>query len=419
MDDKKHFQSEVKTDLPLIHEFLKLSIDTYGRNTFFRLLQFCIVLYFIKFIVNKQFRLFFFAFALLFIAKEWWNHRKCKNGGTLYQQILYQHDGNIPHHLITFEEEHMRSRNLLTGNEQTTQYSRYVRIWQSKNLLILFLDVNMYQIVDKRTLTGGTPQELIAYLRSKCPRLKKQVLTGKLGRFARWLVWVSLALGMIAAAPHLLHIPEKLSGRITNEMSFAQMAEELNSLGITIDPETLVELEEYESQISSDPYYGEYLKVMDLLCWEGMGKYDEHTWVWTPSESGVYWFDLEVMNISTMYTDFLRGVDAMDEALSFSNIQEDYTHVDIESGMGFVILSFDYLGQQYSFNARFEDDWFDTEMLHHIGLILNSDSDPRDLWYAVDGQGVLLYYGTENQAEALKKKTGISFLDSADQLLYN
>lgn len=419
MENKPRFTAETVTDLPLFREYRTLSVDTYGRNIVSHLVRLLIVLFYITNMDNNLFILFYFVFLIVLLLMEWQNHRKNKDGGKEYRQLLFENQGNAPHRLTCFEEDHLYTRNLRTDNERTIPYSHFVKLLESRNLLVLILDVDLSLLIDKRSLTGGTSGELVAFLRQKCPNLKKKVSTGALGRFFRRLGWVSLAVGTIVAALHLLHIPEKLSGRITNEMSFAQMAEELAPLGIIIDPTTLEELEEYESQISSDPYYGEYLKVMDLLCWEGMGKYDYHTWMWTPSKSGVYWFDLEVMNISSMYTDFLRGLDAMDETLSFSNIREDHSNVDIESGMGFVILSFDHQGQQYSFNARFEYDWFDTKILHHIGLILNSDPDSKDLWYAFDGQGVLLYYGTENQAEALEKKTGVSFLDSADQLLYN
>ena len=50
-------------------------------------------------------------------------------------------------------------------------------------------------------------------------------------------------------------------------------------------------------------------------------------------------------------------------------------------------------------------------MLYHLGRILAADEDPKDLWMTLDGQGVLLYYGTQESKDLLVKKTGIDFFD--------
>ena len=142
-----------------------------------------------------------------------------------------------------------------------------------------------------------------------------------------------------------------------------------------------------------------------------MGQYDYETMEWTPSESGLYWFDLEVMNVDTMYSDFLRGLDYMDKAQTFANVSYDYSHVNIESGQGIITVSFDYWLQHYELEANYNYDWFDTDMLYHLGRILAADEDPKDLWMTLDGQGVLLYYGTEESKDLLVKKTGIDFFD--------
>lgn len=118
------------------------------------------------------------------------------------------------------------------------------------------------------------------------------------------------------------------------------------------------------------------------------------------------------MNLESIYSDFLWGVDAMDESLTFSNISEDYSGVDLEAGTGKIAFSFDYLGQQHQLEAQYNYDWFDTDMLYALGRILAADDDPQDLWMTPDGgQGLLLYYGTEEEAKALSTKTGQTFFD--------
>ena len=416
MEEKKpRFTSEVIIELPLFREFLNLSIDIYRRNIVIMLLMSGLILHAIANMTRPFYIPVFILFAITFPLSHWVRRRKYNDGGVPYKQLLFQHEGKTPHQIALFQEDQLVFQNLCTGTERKTPYSQYVQLWESKNLLVLILDVNMYQLIDKRTLTGGTGTELVAFLREKCPNLKRKVATGRLGRFARRLLWTLIAIGTLVALLNLFHIPDKLAGKITNDLTYEEMALELSEVGITISSDVLSELQAYEGQSLS---YGAYPKVLDLLTMEAMGRYDWDTWEWTPSTSGVYWFDTEVMNLESIYSDFLRGVDAMDETLTFSNIAEDYSAVDMESGLGIVTFSFDYLGQTYTLNAQYEYDWFDTNILYHMGLILNDDSDPKNLWYTFDGQGVLLFYDTREEAAALDHKTGLIFLDPVNHPLY-
>jgi len=413
-EQNPRFTSEITVDLPLFREFLELSIDVYRRNTVILALMVMMLLYCIANMSATPYIGAFIVLGISFPLSYWLKRRKIKDGGVAYRQLLFQHDGKTPHQISYFEENQLVFRNLITGTERKTPYSHYVQLWESKNLLVLILDVNMYQLIDKRSLAGGTSRELIAFLREKCPNLKKKVATGGLCRFVRKLLWFVIALGMVLAVLNFFHIPEKLAGQITNDMSYQEMAAELVEAGIVIDSATLAQLEEYEDTYT-DPtafLYGKHPKVMDLLILEGMGRYDWDTWEWTPSESGVYWFDLEVMNLESIYSDFLRGVAAMDENLTFSGITEDYSGADAEAGTGKIVLSFGYLGQQHTLEAQYNYDWFDTDMLYALGRILAADDVPEDLWMAPDGgQGLLLYYGTQAEVRALSTKTGLTFFD--------
>lgn len=419
-ENKTVFASELKADLPLFREFLDLSIDVYRRNAVVLLFMIVMLLHCIANMSNSFYVVIFAFLGISFSLTYWLKRRKLKDGGVAYKQLLYQHEGQTPHQIIRFEEEQLIHQNLITGTERKTPYSQYVQLWESKNLLVLILDVNMYQLIDKRSITGGTSDELIAFLQKKCPNLKKRVQTGRFCRFIRRLLWAVMVAGMVITLLTLFHIPEKLSGQITNDMSCEEIAVALAEVGIVIDPSTIDEMEAYGDGAWDLPgfHYEDHAKALYLLSWEGMGKYDYETWEWTPSTSGVYWFDMEVMDVSAIYTNFLRGLDAMDENLTFSNMFEDYSAADIENGTGIVTFSFDYQGEHYVLNAQYQYDWFDTNMLTQLGRILQQDSDAKSLWYTFDGQGVLLYYGTAAEALALEQKTGIPFLDPVNQYLY-
>ena len=150
---------------------------------------------------------------------------------------------------------------------------------------------------------------------------------------------------------------------------------------------------------------------MDLLCYEGMGHYDDYTWEWTPSTSGVYWFDAELFYPDTMYTDFLTGVAAMHEDLDFENIREDYSDVDWYEGSGTVLISFDWNGQHYVMEAEYNGDWFNSDVLYELMEIVQSDGCDGELAYTHDGgQGFLLFYGERSVISKLAYKTGLNFI---------
>ena len=418
-ENSVRFTSDITLDLPLFQEYRRLFVDSSRKNAVVRLVQLYCALVFILFMDKNAYTVGFLIFTAFFILAEWRTHRKNKDGGLVYKQMLHQADGNIPHNIVSFLEDGILFHNPHTANDVVERYESIRELRESRNLLLLISDLELYRVIDKRTLTGGTSQELIGFLRKKCPQLKRRISTGAMGRFVRRTLWVVIAAGLVWCLANTLQIPERLAGQLTNHMPAREMADEFSALDIAISDRALDQILLWESDDTSlFPRYHGNSKALDMLICEGMGKYNYDTWHWEPSTSGVYWFDLEVMNITSMYTLFLTGVDAMDEELTFSNITEDHSRADPESGKGIVTVSFDYLDQTYTINAQYNYDWFDTDVLREVATILNSDEDPRDLWYTFDGQGVLLYYGTWMEARTLEGKTGLSFLDPVHYPLY-
>lgn len=437
MDERNaRFTSEVKIELPLFLEFLNLNFDVDKRNTFIHLFQALLILHCLLNLPDPLYIGLFLLLGFLCPLLEWRNRRKFKDGGIAYKQLLFQHEGKTPHQLSYFEEEHLASHNLSTGRQRTTPYSHFVQLWESKNLLVLILDVNMYQLIDKRTLSGGTADDLIAFLMEKCPNLKKKVFTGRLGRFMRRLVWTVIAAALVISALCFFHLPEKVvgqltnstsneviaEGQLTNSTSYEEMAQALALLDIHIS-EDVMDLVT-TGTVHYAPGTPSYYRVYYLLCWEGGGEYlldgvptdphipgtDPDKLTWVPSTSGVYWFDRDFVNKKTIYTDFLRGIDAMSEELTFDNITEDYSQADFDKDKGLVSISFEYIGNSYSLQADYQGSLFNTDMIVQLRKILESDSDERELWFCTDlSDGILVYYGTPNQVMLLEQKTGLTF----------
>lgn len=414
MEEKRTFQSELTYDLPKYREFTELNTHASIRTTFFSCLVIVCMFYLILGLDNLFTARLVLGLSIFYGVMALVRRFRDRKGGTAYKRLLKGNNGQVPQHCVSVDEGGIHILDRDSGKTISSSFRDARYLMESRNLLVIVDEVKLAHILDKSTLTGGTRDQLVAFLQKNCPKLKKQIRTGKAGLIAKKVLTAVIIAAALVSLAVVLKIPARLSGQFTNDMSYQQMAEELSELGIQISPDTIRDLMSYETD-TPDPFdflYDDYPKVMNLLSWEGMGIYDTETMNWTPSQSGVYWFDLEVMDASAIYTGFLTGIDAMDPALSFSQVTEDYSLADPESGTGKVLLSFAYLGKTHELSAQYNFDWFDTDMLYAVGRILAADDHPEDLWMSHDGgQGILLYYGTQEEMSALAKKTGLIFFD--------
>lgn len=417
MEENIKFRSDFYYDLASHKEYNQLLTHSTGLNAPMQAMTLLSMLFLLTQLENTTTLIVtllingFWIFYRLFM-----NHRN-KDGGLIYKQILHSNDDSIPHQIITLTETAIRSRNPRTEKEIEDSLENIRYIMESENLLVLVTDLKMCHILDKRFITGGSREELIAHLRQHCPKLKKKIKTGRFGHLVGKLLYAVAVIGLILGSCVLFRVSDRITGKLSNNMTYAEMAAELEALGIAITQQTIQELEtfdaEYEAEFGS-AYYADFSqdsKVYDLLYWEGSGIYDEEIWDWTPSQSGVYWFDMEVYNLASIYSDFFRGLSAMNPELSFANVSEDYTTVDLTEGTGEILVTFEYQGQHYELAATYDYDWFDLNMIKEVGSILASDAPEARLWfYYDDGQGILLYYGTDDQVSRLQQKTGLKFI---------
>lgn len=422
MEEKVTFQSEVRYDLETYKECNKIYTWNYSRTNISGLIAVLCMVFLFPRLETTYTAIFGLVFCLSYLgtwAFQWYRNR---DGGLPYKRMLRDNNNQVPHYRITIDADAVTIHNFDREKETPCSFADMRYILETKRLLILVDNLKTAYTIDKTTLTGGSRDELIRFLYAHCPNMKKPVRKGRFGCVIQCLTRILPILMLLASLAVLFHIPEMLRGQITGNVSYEEIAEELRPLGIEISPEAIGELNQYAQENRLDFLSDSRTQILNLLCWEGQGRYEKNVfhetffaqaydWTWTPSTSGVYWFDLEVMNISAIYSDFLQGVSAMDDSLTFTNVEEDYSNTDIFKGSGEIGLSFDYLGEHYTFSAQYNGDWFDTDMLYHLGRILAADEDPKDLWMTLDGQGVLLYYGTEESKDLLVKKTGIDFFD--------
>ena len=423
MDNRNaHFTSDSTLDVKAYREYLRLYLNTSRRTLLARsfILTFCVCL--IPRLGNNDLSRLFLMFAAVVGVIEFCTYDKYRNGGPEYRDLLGKNSGKTPRNLVYFLDECILFRNPETGNEITQRYDSIVRIAETGNLLFLVTASQQSRLIHKRTLTGGTAAQLIAFLREKCPNLQKRIVRGHLGKILHLLQWVVLVVGVLWSILGFFSIPEKMAGELTNATSYEEMAEELALLDIHISDDVM------ELVTTGTAYYlpgtPSSHKVYYLLCWEGSGEYlldgiptdphipgtDVEKLEWVPSVSGVYWFDRDFVNKKTIYTDFLRGIDAMTDELTFENITEDYSQADFGNSSGSVTVTFACNGTAYVLHADYRGRRFDQKVLAQLTDILKKETPLSMLSFCTDfSDGTLVYYGTPAQIGQLEQKTGLIF----------
>lgn len=211
---------------------------------------------------------------------------------------------------------------------------------------------------------------------------------------------------------------QSASGQAEHEpverMTNAQMARELERLGLHLPAKLVEELdaqetdseyqEIFDAYCESDPGFGYRM----LLSWWGYGEYDDD-WNWVPTSDQVYAFDCEVFNMSYMYTEFMNGVIAISGGeFAITDIEEDTSQVDYDKNEGKQILSFKYNGKPYTFEAEFYGDWLDCDVIGFMNDVFAAEGNPKRLLATDDGgQGCILFYNTPEWGKELEELTGM------------
>lgn len=410
-------KAETILDFPVYQEFQRSYTYSNALTVAARIVLILTSVYYICQFDSPMLLFGFVLISAVYLITQLIQNRR--GGNTQYKRMLASNNGKPNHFVLQFREEDILDTNQDSGNVYTYRYDQIRQLINTPKLLLVVLQYRLCVIIDKEKITGGTPEELMDFLLQRSPNMKKKkVQTIAFGKWVSRILNTVLVLGCIWA---LLNIPgfsvmERLSGKLPNSMSYREMAVELEDLGICITDQTLEELEAYDADYLAQ--YGKEFyrdnprasKVQDLLYWEGSGQTDQETLEWTPSQSGIYWMDLEVWNVSAMYTDFLTGLDAMSDGITIANLREDHTDADPENGTGNVDIYFDLNGTRHSLDAWSNYDWFDTEVVVQLGEILEADQDPGNLYVSYDGgQGLYFFYSGEAAAKELSRLTGLTF----------
>lgn len=387
----KTFVTDISQDLPYMLDF-SAHKDTPLRMAIQRISCIVVIVCFLWLaVLSPETLKLTSAIALFVIGLQ---HLRSKDGGKRYQKLL-ECTGGVPvRNVITINSQGIRFRNPDTGNIKELTFDQIKRIERTGMLYILTCADGTVCAMDRTRVSGGTAVELDAFLLEKTGLSRIRRLFDS--RWLRKAMVYTAAVSFIWSACNIYTFfqPKPVV------MDCRQAAQVLTELGI--DPPAEEVLEELEVYGAS-----EYI-LLELLCYSGMGEYDPDTYEWTPSESGVYAFDLEFWDVGSMYTDFLRGVEAMSRgALEFTDIIEDDSHVDYESGGGWKEITLTIDGETRTFRVQMSYDWFDPNFVNELSSFLGTGPEGETFRFLYDGgQMVCVFWCTGQWAESFSEATG-------------
>ena len=422
--ERRQFRSKVSYDLGTLREMNVggLYIGRHGTATFV-ITIWMILCYMLWLWIDSD--SFYSYFIPLFFAAYVGIKLYEIYGKRYYKRLVVENGGAEPKYVQTFDENGINFLNVIQDSKRTYSYSAVRRIGETKNLLLLIMEQELILVVDKRTLEGGTSEELIDYLFVKCANLKKKKLYTRKRLYVRGAVLgvlMLLAVGTTVwtAVNDDYSYPAYLDDWYfepylwANHLTGEELAARFEKLGIEgFDEEMVMNLEDYWSEFEDEDLY--YMdKVADVLWNLGMGEFDEETGDFTPSSQDVYAADVEYFYTDYMYTEFLTGIAALGEGeLDFTDISENLDDVDWDAGRGTRTVSFTWEDERYTIEAEVWDDWFDVSVANELNDIIaqNNDSDKR-LYFGYDGyQWLFVFYCDRAWADEFQKTTGMWLMD--------
>lgn len=131
---------------------------------------------------------------------------------------------------------------------------------------------------------------------------------------------------------------------------------------------------------------------------------------WTPSSSQVYAFDMEILDVANMYSDFFKGITAINNnEFEITDIEEDMGIGSEDLGIGIRNVTFRYNGTSYQFHAKAMYDWFDGSIIGYMNKVFKKENNPNRLYYMTDGyQELIVFYCSDEWAADFTAATGFT-----------
>ena len=328
------------------------------------------------------------------------HHRRNKE----YRKLLDSNLGNQPHLVAVMDDSGVRIRNLNKGKHFELTFDQIAGALRSKWFVHVYNE-NRCAVInfDLRAMTEGSGDELVARLQERGCKVRKLRNARWLARLAQIASVLYIVLGLMFSVT-FTDVSE-MPNQYVPAMDVRTAASALEELGIGgITEEIIAEIEPYAWEGSN--------AVPALLSYVGFGEYDDETWDWSPAGNGVYAVDMEFLDVSRMYTDYLAGIEDIGGGeLDFENVEEDIWLGHLGLGLGWKEVSFTLNGRDHTLRPFMTMDWLDIGFVNKIAAIVDRADTGKRLYFLYDGDTMFyVFYRNPEWAARFEAMTGYELL---------
>ncbi len=198
MDEKVYFQTITTSDLELDKagsRYLHLA----SRFEIIRRVGICGLLYYLYASNLQNSSLWVLAYIGVVVAVHFVTWFRLRNGTPWYHENLAKNGGQPNRVVISFLDSKVVRVNQRVANTQAIDYRLYSCYVELKHHLYLISSADYSLIIDIRQLQGGTKDQLIDFLHSRCPQLKKKLLNETVGMILAGAYVCTLAVFLVLA----------------------------------------------------------------------------------------------------------------------------------------------------------------------------------------------------------------------------
>ena len=180
MNEKVYFQTITTSDLELDKECSRY-LHLTNRFEILRRIGICALLYYFYTSNLRSGHLWVLVYIGVVAAFHCFTWLRLRNGSPWYRENLEKHDGLPNRFIISFLDDKVVRVNQRVANAQAIDYHLFSHFAETGKYIFLFASGDHSLILDKRQLQGGTKDQLIDFLRSRCPQLKKKLVNETVG----------------------------------------------------------------------------------------------------------------------------------------------------------------------------------------------------------------------------------------------
>lgn len=156
-----------------------------------------------------------------------------------------------------------------------------------------------------------------------------------------------------------------------------------------------------------DVKYGEENVYFGMLSVIGSGDMNYTSNIWKPTSSQIYTFDAEFLDIMRMYEHYMNGLQSIcSEEIKFDFVKQH--NIINEDELERIELNIGLNKKTYkcTFDANYN--WLNLEVLNFVNGILKSEGIKSKFYGVYNGQGMSMFYCTDEWARKFEEATGIT-----------